>query len=82
MAEYYDFVLGLIPLTMGGTAALLGLLGVGFSLAVPAGAFVALPLLGHAMFVRAPGVQSPRDPSTEPQPGTQHSQRRQPNTAD
>jgi hypothetical protein len=82
MAEYYDFVLGLIPLAMGGTAALLGLLGVGFSLAVPAGAFVALPLLGHAMFVRAPGVQSPSEPATGSESRRHHSHSGPANSAD
>lgn len=82
MADYYDLVLGLIPLAMGGTAAFLGVVGVSLSLAVPTGAFVALPLLVHAMFVRAPVKQSPRRQAGGSQSQTQHSQSGQPNTAD
>lgn len=60
MPGYYDLVLGLIPLVLVGmTASLLGL-GVGLSTAVPAASLVAVGVIGHAMFVRAP-VGVPRD---------------------
>ena len=52
--DYYDLILGLIPLTMGGIAAALVVAGLNVTMAVPVGAVLATPLLGHAMFVRAP----------------------------
>jgi hypothetical protein len=62
MAEYYDYVLGLIPLTAVGVAGLLALAGVSPSLAIPVGAGLTVPLVGHALFVRAP-VSGPRQPT-------------------
>ena len=54
MALYYDLVLGLIPLVMAGVTGALVLAGVTLTTAIPIGGVVALGLIGHAMFVRAP----------------------------
>lgn len=54
MPGYYDIVLGLIPLVLVGiTASLLGF-GLELSTAVPAASLVAVGVIVHAMFVRAP----------------------------
>ena len=63
MAEYYDYVLGLIPLTAVSVAGLLAFVGTSLSVAVPAGAGLTLPVIGHALFVRAP-VPRPAQPQT------------------
>lgn len=59
MTSYYDLILALIPVSMIGLSA--ALLAVGFSLttAVPIAASLAVGLIGHAMFVRAPVPSSP-----------------------
>ncbi|EMA47565.1 hypothetical protein [Halococcus saccharolyticus] len=57
MAQYYDYVLGLIPLALGGITALLAAIGVSITVAVPLAASVAVALIGHGMFVRAPGAE-------------------------
>ena len=54
MSRYYDYVLGLIPAALIGVTAFLNLVGLSLTVAVPVGAGVALALMGHAMFVRAP----------------------------
>ncbi|WP_435197268.1 hypothetical protein [Natronomonas sp. EA1] len=54
MMGYYDIVLGLIPLALGGITAVLTALGVGLTTAVPLASAVALFLILHAMFVRTP----------------------------
>lgn len=54
MADYYDVVLGLIPLSVAVISAALVGLGAALPLAVSAGALSAVVLIGHAMFVRAP----------------------------
>lgn len=56
--DYYDAVLGLIPLSVGGVSVALLWVGLTLSLAVSAGAVVAAGLVGHAMFVRTPIGQS------------------------
>jgi hypothetical protein len=58
MAHYYDLVLGLIPLALGGVTAVLAAVGVSLTLAVPIAASVAVALIGHGMFVRAPGASA------------------------
>jgi hypothetical protein len=58
MAHYYDLVLGLIPLALGGVTAVLAAVGVSLTLAVPIAASVAVALIGHSMFVRTPGAPS------------------------
>mgnify|MGYP000114242888 CR=1 FL=1 len=54
MSGYYDYVLGLIPVALFGVTAVLSLVGVPTTAALPVGASVALGLMCHAMFVRAP----------------------------
>lgn len=54
MTEYYDVVLGLIPIALIGiTLSLLGL-GLEPTIAVPTASLAAVGLIGHAMFVRSP----------------------------
>jgi hypothetical protein len=60
MMDYYDAVLGLIPLSVGGVSVALLWAGITMSLAVSAGALVAAGLVGHAMFVRTP-IRQPGD---------------------
>ena len=54
MTGYYDLVLGLIPLTLGGIAALLTVVGFALTTAVALASVVAVGLIGHAMFVNGP----------------------------
>lgn len=61
MVEYYDIILGLIPVTLLGLAGLLYGIGITPAIAVPAAAAVAACLVGHAMFVRSPVPESPRE---------------------
>ncbi|HET7324320.1 MAG TPA: hypothetical protein VFJ06_08315 [Halococcus sp.] len=58
MTDYYDIVLGLIPVTLGGIVAALTIAGIGLTVAVPIAALVAVGLIGHGMFVNAPTVAS------------------------
>jgi hypothetical protein len=52
--NYYDAILGLIPVVLAGVAG--GLLAIGFELTVatPLAALGAITLIGHAMFVNGP----------------------------
>jgi hypothetical protein len=54
MTGYYDYVLGLIPLTLFGLTGGLMQLSLTFTQAVPIAAAVTLGIIGHALFVRAP----------------------------
>lgn len=54
MTGYYDLVLGLIPLALATITAALSFAGVALTTAVPLASLVAVGLIGHAMFVRAP----------------------------
>ena len=54
MDRYYDYVLGLIPTALIGVTVLLSTVGVSWHTAVPAGAAIAIGVMAHAMFVRAP----------------------------
>jgi hypothetical protein len=56
MAGYYDVVLGLIPLSLAGLTALFLTTGFSLSVAIPLASTAALGLMGHAMFVNAPGL--------------------------
>ena len=59
MPEYYDYVLGLIPLTLFGLTG--GLLQTGLALtqALPIAAAVTIGIIGHGLFVRPPsGTQA------------------------
>mgnify|MGYP000129705964 CR=1 FL=1 len=59
MTGYYDLVLGLIPLALAGiTGVLTGVASLELTTAIPLASLVAVGLIGHAMFVRAP-VDSP-----------------------
>jgi hypothetical protein len=55
MIEYYDAVLGLIPLSFLGLCGLLSGAGLPLSTAVPFAALVSAVLICHAMFMRTPG---------------------------
>lgn len=66
MTGYYDIILGLIPLTLAGIAGTLVVAGFSLTTAVPLASVVAVALIGHAMFVRAP-VDSAASPSSPPQ---------------
>jgi len=63
MVEYYDYVLGLIPLTAVTVAGLLTLAGISSSLALPVGVGLTLPLVGHALFVRTPASRPVQPPA-------------------
>lgn len=52
--NYYDLILGLIPLALLGLTALLTTAGVALTTAVPLAGAVSVGMIGHAMFVRAP----------------------------
>ncbi len=69
MVEYYDAVLGMIPVSLFGLGGLLTGAGLPFTTAVPVATLVAGVLVCHAMFVRAPGrtpVDAPGEPSDAP----------------
>ncbi|MGM0590284.1 MAG: hypothetical protein ACQETI_01425 [Halobacteriota archaeon] len=64
MTGYYDYVLCLIPLTLGGITAALTTTGVSLTLAVPLAASVAVVVIAHALFVNGPVDRSePRQAS-------------------
>jgi hypothetical protein len=52
--EYYDVVLGLIPVVFGGVAGGFLALGFGLMVAIPFGGLGAIAVIGHAMFVNSP----------------------------
>lgn len=54
MTGYYDIILGLIPLAMAGITGTLLIAGFALTTAIPLASVVAVGLIGHAMFVRAP----------------------------
>jgi len=54
MAQYYDYVLGLIPVVLVGLTAILSAAGLGLTTAIPASAGVAALIIGHALFVSMP----------------------------
>lgn len=55
--DYYDLVLGSIPVALFGVTGALTLFGVGVTSAVSLGSLAATGLIGHAMFVRAPELE-------------------------
>ena len=57
MSTYYDLVLVAIPLALLGSVAVLPTAGLSLELGVGAGAIAAGAIMGHALFVRAPGVE-------------------------
>ncbi|SDQ61693.1 hypothetical protein [Natronobacterium texcoconense] len=66
MTGYYDIVLGLIPVALIGITAALLLVGLSLTSAVPIGAFVAMGIIGHAMFVNTPADASDEAQSARP----------------
>ena len=62
MADYYDAVLALIPVTLIGLALTLNAVGFAFTTALPVGAMVAGGIVGHAMFVKSPVASSAPPP--------------------
>lgn len=52
--EYYDLVLGSIPASMLGSVGILYLIGIGVMTGIVVGATVAVIMILHALFVRAP----------------------------
>ena len=54
MARYYDYVLGMIPLALGGVAAALMGAGLAVTTAITVASVFAVGLIGHAMFVNGP----------------------------
>lgn len=69
MLNYYDLVLGLIPVTLLGVTGALIAFGIELTHAIPGGALVALGLICHGLFVRSPGTTKTSDPrarSVEP----------------
>jgi len=63
MTEYYDVVLGAIPIALISVSAVLSFAGLSLTLAIPLAATVSVGLIGHAMFVNGP-VDAPA-PATE-----------------
>lgn len=59
MTGYYDIILGLIPIAMAGITGSLTIAGVALTTAIPMASVVAVALIGHAMFVRAPVDPTP-----------------------
>lgn len=55
MPGYYDLVLGAIPSTLIGVSGMLHLSGIEFTTAVPLAGLFAVAIMGHAMFIKAPG---------------------------
>jgi hypothetical protein len=55
MPGYYDYVLVLIPLTMLAIVGLLTMFGWSLLAAIPVAAGVSTLVVGHALFVNAPG---------------------------
>jgi hypothetical protein len=66
MTGYYDIILGLIPLAMAGITGGLTISGVALTTAIPMASVVAVALIGHAMFVRAPVDPTPTDAQPSP----------------
>ncbi|MFB6222540.1 MAG: hypothetical protein ABEH86_02560 [Haloarcula sp.] len=65
MTGYYDVVLGLIPLAMAGITGSLLTAGVELTTAIPMASVVAVGLIGHALFVRAPVDPTPPETTTQ-----------------
>lgn len=63
MTGYYDLVLGLIPVALLGVSAALTFVGLSLTAAIPAGAFVSMLIIGHAMFVNTP-ADVPEEPQS------------------
>lgn len=73
MTNYYDIILGLIPLALFGIAGTLTIFGLQMTVAVPMAATVAVGLIGHALFINQPEapVQSVTDVASDANATTQ-----------
>ncbi|WP_338728619.1 hypothetical protein [Haladaptatus sp. DJG-WS-42] len=67
MTGYYDIILGLIPVSLGGITALLTLAGIELTTAVSIAALVSVALIGHGLFVNGP-VDTPTPQTTTERP--------------
>jgi len=72
MTSYYDYVLGLVPVTLVGITAVLDAAGFDHLLAVSVGAGAAALVVGHALFVNGPVPAAvgevPAQSATDPGP--------------
>ena len=68
MTEYYDLVLGLIPLAFVAVTGLLVSGGIGLTTAVPLGTLVSLGLVVHGMFINGPVDAPAPSPDDRDQP--------------
>ncbi|MEE6210253.1 hypothetical protein U3A55_08805 [Salarchaeum sp. III] len=59
MSEYYDVILGLIPLAFLGTIGGFSFTGFSLTTAVTAAGLVGIALVGHALFVNGPVDRAP-----------------------
>lgn len=68
MTEYYDLILGIIPVSLIGITAALTVVGLSITIAVPIAAIVSVLVIGHAMFVNTPiaGEQRERTATASP----------------
>lgn len=73
MAEYYDYVLGLIPVSVAGISAVLLGAGLALTVAVSVSLLVAIGLIGHAMFVNGPSDETTAAAGTTSQDSPQFS---------
>ena len=64
--NYYDIVLGMIPLALLGLTALLVAVGLDLTTAVPLAGGVSAGMIGHAMFVRTPTDVAADAPAVSP----------------
>lgn len=78
--DYYDLVLLLIPLVLGGVTSSLAGFGAELTVALPIGSLFAVVLIGHALFVRSP-VEDPA-PNAQPSNAAPETSRLRPGGAD
>lgn len=71
MVEYYDIILGLIPVSLGGLTALFVTAGMSLVFSITIASIVTIGLMGHAMFINGPGrsaVEADHEQSAEKPP--------------
>lgn len=66
MSTYYDFVLGIIPLTLVGVVGAGSVVGVAMSTAVTVGSLIAAGFVVHALFINPPKGPDRGERSTSP----------------
>lgn len=66
MVDYYDLVLGLIPLALLGVTGILLAVGIDYTVAIPGGALFSVGLICHGMFIRSPGPPTTSEPAARP----------------